>query len=75
MIRSLVRLSFIILWNELGCVVISADAAVDVEVEGNEESIGGVIEENFHPQGIVLMVEEGYDFTDKTSGCFKKTAV
>jgi len=55
--------------------VISADAAVDVEVEGNEESIGGVIEENFHPQGIVLMVEEGYDFTDKTSGCFKKTAV
>jgi hypothetical protein len=36
--------------------MIPTDTAVDVEIERNKESIGGLIEENLHPEGIMLMV-------------------
>jgi len=75
MIRGLFRLFFVTLRDKLGGVMISADAAVDVEVERDQESVRGAIEENLHPGRIVVVVEEGDDFTDKAGGCFKKTAV
>lgn len=55
--------------------MIPEDAGVDVEVQGSEESVRSVIEENLNPQGIVCVVKESDDFADKTGRGFKKTAV
>jgi hypothetical protein len=72
MIRSLFGLGVLIGGDDLCGSPVSADSAVDVKIERGQESVGGVLKKDFHPRRVLIMIEQGDDFSDQAGGGFKQ---
>ena len=60
---------------DLGAFFVSFDPSVDVRIQGNQESIGLILKNDFDPLRIVFMIEEGYILFDQFDGGFINSAV
>src|SRR4030042_6098110 len=63
------------LWFDVGTLRVSFDPSIDMGIEGDEESIGLILVEDFDPLGIVLVIEEIDIFFDQFYGGFIDSAV
>ena len=60
---------------EVGALRVSFNAGVDMGIEGDEESIGLILVEDFDPLGIGFVIEESGIFFDQFDGGFIDSAV
>ena len=56
------------MWFDVGTFRVSFDPSIDMGIEGDEESIGLILVEDFDPLGIVLVIEEIDIFFDQFDG-------
>jgi hypothetical protein len=59
---------------DVGVLLVSFDPSVDMRIEGNQESIGLILKNDFDPLRIVFMIEEGYILFDQFDRGFINSA-
>jgi hypothetical protein len=60
---------------DVGRLLVSFDPSVDVRIEGNQESVGSILKNDFDPLRIVFMIEEGDILFDQFDGGLIDSAV